>query len=161
MMIRPTSTAKVAGIALAFLIASVACSSAEKTPQAVPDNGIGSTTATATSTTSGSGSNGSSSQAVADKEATVIAEATGAFFLEVTAPPETEVYVSQASYEFSGRTTVDALVSVNDYILDVDEEGRFGFNMDLEEGPNVIEVIASNTAGEQQGKVLLLIYEPA
>ncbi|MDA0676510.1 MAG: hypothetical protein O2788_00710 [Chloroflexi bacterium] len=160
MMIRPLSTAKVAGIALAFLIASVACTSADKTSPTVADTGTGSA-ATATSTTSGNGSNGSSSLTVADKEATVIAEATGAFFLEMTSPADTEVYVSQASYEFSGRTTVDALVSVNDYVLDVDEEGRFGFNMDLEEGPNVIEVIASNTAGEQQGKVLLVIYVPA
>ena len=160
MMIRPTSTAKVTGIALAFLIASVACSSADKTPQAVTDAGTGGN-ATATSTTSGNGGSGSSSPAITAEEATVFAEATGAFFLEMTSPTETEVYVSQASYEFSGRTTVDALVSVNDYVMDVDEEGRFGFNVDLEEGPNVIEVVASNAAGEQQGQVLLVIYEPA
>ena len=160
-MIR-TSAAKLTGITLAFLIASVACSSADKAEQVVNDTGSTDVTTSGSSTTdAGDSGNGASSLTVAEKEATVIAEATGAFFLEMTAPTVSEVFVSQASYEFSGRTTVDALVSVNDFVVDVDEEGSFAFAMDLEEGPNVIEVVASNAAGEQQDEVLLVIYEPA
>ncbi len=76
-------------------------------------------------------------------------------------PDTDELFVAQSSYEFSGRTTVDALLSVNDTVLEVDELGRFAFMMDLEEGPNVIEVVASNGLGEQFDEVLLVIYEPA
>ncbi len=62
-------------------------------------------------------------------------------------------------YEVTGRTTVDALVSVNDTIAQVDEDGRFRVTVSLEEGPNFVEVVASNTAGDQASEILLIIYE--
>lgn len=172
--ISQVGTAKLLGITMAMLmIAAVACSSGDKTSQpAAPDTGAN-TAGTSTATPgdqeqpTGTGSDGSSAIApeVGDSapEATAAAEfeqATGALFLEMISPETDELFVTQSSYEFSGRTTVDALLSVNDHILEVDEQGNFALAMVLEEGPNVIEVVASNALGEQFDEVLLVIYEP-
>lgn len=168
--------AKLLVIAMAVLmIAAVACSSGEKTTQpdapATGANAAGSNAATTSDQgqTANTDSGGSSSIApvapeAAAPEATVDAEveqAIGALFLEMISPDSNELFVTQSSFEFSGRTTVDALLSVNDHVLEVDEQGHFTLNMDLEEGPNVVEVVASNALGEQFDEVLLVIYEPA
>ncbi len=180
MKIRPISqigAAKLLGITMAILmIAAVACSSGNDSQPAPADTGANSPGSSAGAASnqdqqSGTGSvatgqsgNLSADDEVAALEATADAEieqATGALFLEMISPDTDELFVTQSSYEFSGRTTVDALVSVNDHVLEVDEQGRFSFSMDLEDGPNVIEVVASNTLGEQFDEVLLVIYEPA
>ena len=78
------------------------------------------------------------------------------------AEPETEdVIVTSDTFEVVGRTSVDALVSVNDAFPDVDVEGVFRSTVTLDEGPNVVEVVASTSAGDEASIVLLIIYEPA
>ena len=88
-------------------------------------------------------------------------DVTGALFLQLDSPATSDMFVSESSLEIAGRTTVDALVSINDAVVEVDGDGRFVTAVDLEEGPNVVEVVASNAAGEQFDEVLLVIYEPA
>lgn len=168
-------TTRLLGITMALLmIVAVACASGEKANQPAPTetgaNPAGSNVEQNQATESnsdGTGSNGSGE--IADgsgataSEATIAAEieqSTGALFLEMIAPDTDELFVTESKYEFTGRTTVDALVSVNDHVLEIDEQGRFALLMDLEEGPNVIEVVASNALGEQFDEVLLVIYEP-
>lgn len=172
MKTRPFSqigAAKLLGITMAILmIAAVACTSGTATSQPAPAdtgaNTAGSSTGDQSSatgsvaTTEPEPSGTAASEATADAQ---IEQAIGALFLEMTSPDTDELFVTQSSFEFSGRTSVDALLSVNDHILEVDEQGRFAVSMDLEEGPNVIEVVASNALGEQFDQVLLVIYEPA
>ncbi len=177
---------KLLGLTIAILmIAAVACSSPKTSDQPDPagpvatsapaavTNGSGASSGTEQVTGAGasnSGDSGSSGAVAPDEPDAVVTgptvdvafeQATGALFLEMISPETDELFVAQSSYEFSGRTTVDALLSVNDTVLDVDEQGRFAFMVDLEEGPNVIEVVASNGLGEQYDEVLLVIYEPA
>ena len=152
-----------------LLIAAVACSSKNKDSEPTPADPVVSDVVTndrpADSGTVAQVDEGSSddpAKTVADVEPDVAFEqATGVLFLEMISPQTDELFVTQSNYKFSGRTTVDALLSVNDHVLEVDELGRFAFDMDLEEGPNVIEVIASNATGDQYDEVLLVIYEPA
>ena len=59
-----------------------------------------------------------------------------------------------------GRTQPDALVSVNDTIGFAGGDGRFTLSVDLEEGPNVLEVLASNINGEQVFVILTVLYNP-
>ena len=87
------------------------------------------------------------------------------FFLYVTSPlPEEEgddvIVVSENTVDLAGRTRVDAAVSVNDTFLEVDEEGRFEITLELEEGPNVVEVVASIGTGEEEAILLIISYEP-
>ena len=137
-----------------LMIAAVACSSGSSNQTASTATSI-----PAANTDGGSG-------VITEAEATATSEAafedaTGALFLEMNTSSTDDVFVTQNSYEVSGRTTVDALLSINDHVLDVDEQGRFAFSVDLEEGPNVIEVVASNATGQQFDEVLLVFYEPA
>jgi hypothetical protein len=78
--------------------------------------------------------------------------------LEVTEPQdESVVHVSEIVV--SGITRSDAVVSINDAVVEVDEDGKFSATVTLEEGPNSIEVIASDYEGNEESQVLTLIYQ--
>ena len=79
--------------------------------------------------------------------------------MEIEAPNSSEVVVSQAEYEIRGRTSLDATVSVNDTVVDVDGDGRFSQKLTLDPGPNLVEVVASSANGDETSAVLTIIYE--
>jgi len=86
---------------------------------------------------------------------------TGALFLAIESPANLVEIVTEDEIEITGRTRIDALVSVNDEIVDVDENGRFNATVALEEGDNVIEIVASIATGEEVGESLVIFYEPS
>ncbi len=51
-------------------------------------------------------------------------------------------------------------MSVNGELAEVDEEGNFTMMVVLEEGPNIIEVIASDLEGNEESRTLVIIYVP-
>ena len=81
-------------------------------------------------------------------------------FLRLVSPVSTEVVVNQSSIEIIGRTRVDALVTVGDYVIEPDIEGWFRQEMELDPGANIIEVIVSVANGEEKSQVLAVIYVP-
>ena len=81
-------------------------------------------------------------------------------FLRLVSPVSTEVVVNQSSIEVIGRTRVDALVTVGDYVVEPDIEGWFRQEMQLDPGVNIIEVIVSVANGEEKSQVLAVIYVP-
>ncbi len=81
------------------------------------------------------------------------------FFLEVAAP-EDESTIAAPSVEVKGRTVPDAVVSVNGELATVEADGSFTLSLSLEEGPNVIEVVASDFQGNEAARVLTVIYVP-
>ncbi len=54
----------------------------------------------------------------------------------------------------------NSTVTVNGILVDVDADGAFTTTVILEEGPNLLEVIASDLTGEQRFAVLSVIYIP-
>ncbi len=80
-----------------------------------------------------------------------------AFFLEVLTP-ENETVVQEGSVEVRGRTVPDAVVTVNGQVVEVGSDGGFLAMAQLEEGPNTIEVIASDFQGNQEAQVLTVVY---
>ena len=84
----------------------------------------------------------------------------GELFLKLISPPETEVLTDSGTLAVVGRTRVDAVVTINDTIVEPDIDGEFSLNVPLEEGPNIIEVVASVASGEQMDLVLVAIYLP-
>ncbi len=84
----------------------------------------------------------------------------GEFFLQLVEPAETEVFTDTAAFSVLGRTRVDAVVTINDTIVEPNIDGEFSLDMTLEEGPNIIEVVASVASGEQEDLVLVAIYIP-
>jgi hypothetical protein len=59
-----------------------------------------------------------------------------------------------------GQTAPNAVVSVNDVVTIANPQGRFNVSIPLQEGPNVLEVIASNSAGEEVYVILTVLYQP-
>jgi len=80
-----------------------------------------------------------------------------AILLTITEPlDETTVYT--ADLLVKGQTEPDAVVSVNEAVVDVDAEGKFSTMVTLEEGPNPIEVLASDFEGNEGSVTLTVIY---
>ena len=84
----------------------------------------------------------------------------GELFLQLLNPANVEVITEIPSIEVIGRTRIDAVVTVNDSLVEPDVDGRFTSAVQLEEGPNIIEVVTSVASGEQIDLVLVVIYIP-
>ena len=70
------------------------------------------------------------------------------FYLEVLQPPDGGI-VEIDKVEIRGHTSPGAVVSVNGEIAVADNQGAFALTIALEEGPNIIEVIASDEEGNE------------
>ena len=139
--------AKLFALITGLVIAMAACAEPAKNDSAEP-----------TATTS--------SAAQATETATPVASVAqdaigGELFLKVDSPTVENLFVTTDNVQVTGHTTIDALLSVNDSVLEIDSEGKFVHTVQLEEGPNLIEVVASDVDGHQMDEVLLVIYEPA
>ena len=82
-----------------------------------------------------------------------------AFFLEVTEPQD-ETVVNTSPIRISGSTSPGTTVSVNGELIEVSEQGNFAAMVEVEEGPNVIEVIATDHEGNEDYCILTVIYAP-
>ena len=77
------------------------------------------------------------------------------------AEPQDEAVVNSGLLRVVGTTTPDAVVSVNGTILRaIDEYGNFSAVVSLDEGPNLVEVIASDYGGAKVSRVLTVVYVP-
>jgi len=68
--------------------------------------------------------------------------------------------VNSASVPVIGATNVDAVVTVNGVPVEVDVLGIFSISVTLEEGPNVIEVTASDLLGNVQSQTVVVFRMP-
>jgi len=84
----------------------------------------------------------------------------GDLFLQLVSPPELEVFTDVEILSVVGRTRVDAVVTINDDIVEPNIDGEFSLDVPLEIGPNIIEIVASVASGEQLDLVLVAIYLP-
>ena len=97
----------------------------------------------------------------ADQEPTATPVATESeFFLQLVEPADLEVITAESTIEIIGRTRVDAVITVNDTSVEPDGEGVFSSEVELEEGPNIVEIVSSVASGEQADLVLVVIYVP-
>ncbi len=74
--------------------------------------------------------------------------------------PAAESIVKNKTILIRGKTSPDAVLTVGNSNVDVDENGNFSTSVTLVEGVNVIEVLASDLAGNTRGQVLTAIYSP-
>lgn len=72
-------------------------------------------------------------------------------FLQVTAPSDLDVAVplETAQLSISGLTVPGAVVSVEGDLADVDAQGSFTDSAPLDEGANEIQIVASDSQGNQ------------
>lgn len=81
-------------------------------------------------------------------------------FLLLVTEPEDQSIVSEESVRLSGRTGPEAIASVNGVSLSVDVLGFFSTTVTLEPGPNIIDVVATDTDGRVLSTVIAVIYSP-
>lgn len=79
--------------------------------------------------------------------------------LKVSTPLDESV-VNTAVITVAGQTTPGAVVSIDGDLVDVDASGKFQAQVTLEEGPNILEITASDDKGSEVSSMVRLVYEP-
>jgi hypothetical protein len=83
----------------------------------------------------------------------------GTLWLQVLSPLD-GVVVNTPQVDVIGLAPAGTVLSINDDILIVGADGQFKTTLSLEEGPNLIEIVASDEAGNQTSLILTVVYEP-
>ena len=81
-------------------------------------------------------------------------------FLLLITDPEDQSVVSDSNIPLSGQTAPGAVVSVNGEGVEVGEQGGFSTTVALEQGPNIIDVVATNPDGRVLSAVIAVIFRP-
>lgn len=74
--------------------------------------------------------------------------------------PQDESIVNTPAITVIGTTSPNAVVSVNGLLANVSPAGNFQLAISLDEGPNDIEVVASDENGNELSAILSVIYQP-
>ena len=86
-------------------------------------------------------------------------EVAGALWVRILSPSDNEI-VNVPSVEVQGEAPVDTVLSINDEILIVSSDQVFSLPVALEEGVNVIEIVASDNDGNEVSFILTVTYQP-
>ena len=74
--------------------------------------------------------------------------------------PSDGLTVSQPEVNVLGVTTLDAIVGVNQIPVEVNSLGVFSASVALEEGANLVEVVATNIQGNIRFQTVVVFYTP-
>jgi hypothetical protein len=88
-----------------------------------------------------------------------VPEPSGTIWLQLFSPQD-EAIVNTPQVEVIGSVPARAVVSVNDDILLVGDDQQFKTTVALDEGPNLIEILASDENGNEASLILTVTYEP-
>ena len=80
--------------------------------------------------------------------------------LIITSPADESV-VEVNNIVITGQTAPEAVVSVNGEVVNVDASGKFSAPVTLEEGPNVIDINATDPAGNEASAEIVVAYSPS
>jgi hypothetical protein len=134
---------------LAFLLAACATAPTEQT-SATTDAGTG-----AGSKTLPTIQTGSVTPVVSVPSTT---NGSAPFTLTILSPADQAV-VSQPSVEIRGQVSTEVVLSINDDIYSL-PAGDFKETVTLQEGPNVIQIVASDMSGNEIDQILTITYQP-
>lgn len=73
--------------------------------------------------------------------------------------PQDEAIVQTPQIFITGQAPEDTVISLNDDIFVVSADQSFNFPMNLDEGPNVLEFVASDLDGNEVTFILTVNYE--
>lgn len=86
-------------------------------------------------------------------------QTTGGKILRLLYPQDGEV-VNTPSIRLHGFAPPESVITINEEIFLVGPEGEFEIPLMLDEGPNVIEIVASDLLGNEESVVLVVTYQP-
>jgi hypothetical protein len=143
-----------------FLILSILISACSPTPTAVPSSPIPNQNIPAENTAVAAPITDTATpmfEPGAPLPAT--AAPTGNLSLQVLSPLD-EAIVNTPQVDVLGTAPAGAVLNINDEILLVGDDGQFKATVSLEEGPNLIEILASDVDGNESSLFLTITYEP-
>ena len=80
--------------------------------------------------------------------------------LHVTiASPADETVVAVPQVDVAGQAPRDTVITINDAIVVVGANGQFSVTVPLQDGPNELDVLASDPDGNQVSATLFVTYE--
>lgn len=88
----------------------------------------------------------------------VLSQSSGSLTVQIFS--DSDVEVNTPGYLVSGQAPAGTVLSINEEILVVDKTQKFAVEVPLEEGPNIIEIVASNSAGDEVNFILTATYNP-
>jgi hypothetical protein len=83
----------------------------------------------------------------------------GTLSLRIISPVDGAI-VNTSIVEIVGEAPAGSVISIGDDILIVGADGVFKHIVTLEEGPNLIEILASDAGGNESYVLLAIFYEP-
>ena len=86
-------------------------------------------------------------------------EPSGTIWLQVLSPQD-EAVVNTSQVDVIGAAPAGSVVSVNDEILIIGDDQQFKTTLSLDEGPNLIEILASDENGNETSLLLTVTFEP-
>jgi len=89
---------------------------------------------------------------------TSISEISG-LWLQILSPVD-EAVVNTSQVDVTGSAPAGTVVTINDEILIVGSDQQFRTTVSLDDGPNLIEIVASDESGNEMSVLLTITYEP-
>jgi len=111
------------------------------------------------SSSTAQGGNVPATAALSVTETSVPTASSAALWVKILSPLDGAV-VDAPQIEVQGSAPTDTVVTIDDQILIVGADGQFRASLSLDEGPNVIEIVASDAQGNEVTSTLTVIYEP-
>jgi hypothetical protein len=84
----------------------------------------------------------------------------GSMSVTITAPADNSV-VMVPQVIVTGLAPSETVLTINDSLLVVGVSGQFSVTVPLQEGPNELDVLASDPAGNQANTKLIVTYDPS
>lgn len=88
-----------------------------------------------------------------------VPETVGSLWLQVLSPLD-EAVVNIPQVDVIGSAPAGTVLSINDEILIAGNDGQFKVTVMLEDGPNLVEITASDENGNETTVLLMVTYEP-
>jgi hypothetical protein len=152
------------GISLGMVLIIAACGVEAGSSQPAPNLAINQPTITITvsKTTNPSpvpNSSKTPAPSPTSSPGTVTEYSSGALWLRLFTPQDDQVFTT-AQIMVDGQAPAETVIGVNDQIFIVGSDQSFSIPVILDEGPNVIEIIASDVYGNEIDLVLTIVYDP-
>jgi hypothetical protein len=91
--------------------------------------------------------------------ATALVVGTAPLRVTILAPAD-EAVVSVPQVDVSGLAPAGSVITLNDTLVVVDASGQFSATLPLQEGPNQLDIVASDADGNQASTQLIVTYDP-
>ncbi len=93
-----------------------------------------------------------------DQEVVINKKQNQEFFLEINSPKDKQTF-NQSAITISGKTAKNAEVFVNDQETKSDNQGNFSLTYNLDEGENILMIVANDDSGNYIEKQLTVYLE--